>query len=123
MAYINQDEKKVIAANLKNVIPASWKYSLSIENHSKIVCTIKSAPIDLIAACKNKHSSVKDHLDVNTYYLDNAFDGDVLSIMQNIKKELNLNNYDNSDSQTDYFDVGHYIAIQIGKWNVPFQVK
>src|ERR1700693_923942 len=104
MAYITQNAKKVIAANLKKIVPASWKYSLSIHNHSEIVCTISSAPIDLIAACKNKHNSDATYLTLNHYYLDNAFEGEVLDILNKIKTELNLNNYDNSDSQSDYFD-------------------
>jgi len=29
--------------------------------------------------------------------------------------------YDNSDSQTDYFDTNFYIHLAIGKWNKPFQ--
>lgn len=36
---------------------------------------------------------------------------------------LNIDNYDNSDSQTDYFDVGHYTSINLGSWNKPFIVK
>lgn len=34
----------------------------------------------------------------------------------------NADNWDNSDSMTDYFDVNYYLDINIGKWNVPFQV-
>jgi hypothetical protein len=29
-------------------------------------------------------------------------------------------NHDNSDIQTDYFDVGWYIDINIGAWNAPY---
>lgn len=35
----------------------------------------------------------------------------------------NSENWDNSDSQSDYFDVNYYLDINIGKWNKPFQVK
>jgi hypothetical protein len=35
----------------------------------------------------------------------------------------NAENWDNSDSQTDYFDVNYYLDINIGKWNKDFQVK
>ena len=54
MAYMSQENKKSIAVNLKTVIPASWKWSLSVRHHSTLVLTIASAPIDLIAeAWKN----------------------------------------------------------------------
>ncbi|MCP3684446.1 MAG: hypothetical protein GY861_17340 [bacterium] len=29
-------------------------------------------------------------------------------------------NYDNSDPQSDYFDVNYYLHIQLGKWDKPF---
>ena len=29
-------------------------------------------------------------------------------------------NYDNSDIQTDYFDVNFYLSLSIGKWDKPF---
>ena len=35
----------------------------------------------------------------------------------------NEENYDNSDSMTDYFDVGYWFHLNIGKWNKPFEVK
>jgi len=44
----------------------------------------------------------------------------VLQTMRAIIKALNLDNYDRSDSMTDYFDVGHYVNINIGRWNKPF---
>ena len=36
---------------------------------------------------------------------------------------LNIDNHNRSDSQTDYFDVGHYTSINLGSWNKPFVVK
>jgi len=30
--------------------------------------------------------------------------------------------YDNTDIMTDYFDVSHYIDIDVGRWNKPYQV-
>jgi hypothetical protein len=40
-----------------------------------------------------------------------------------LKKVVHLSdtyNYDNSDSQSDYFDVNFYLEINIGRWNKPF---
>jgi hypothetical protein len=36
---------------------------------------------------------------------------------------LNTGNHDNSDSQTDYFDVGWYVDVKVGKWNKPYIVE
>ena len=32
-------------------------------------------------------------------------------------------NYDDSDSQTDYFDTNFYYSLAIGKWDKPFTIK
>ena len=122
MAYMSQEHKKQIASALKAVVPKSWKYSLAVRNHSSIVMTIRSADIDLIALHANKHSEDMKYLDLNHYYLDRAYDGVVLKQMEAILKILNLGNYDNSDVQSDYFDVGHYVHLHIGSWDKPFQV-
>ena len=33
-----------------------------------------------------------------------------------------IGNHNESDSQTDYFNVGWYIDIGIGRWDKPYQV-
>ena len=122
MAFMNQEKKKEIAAELKKVVPKGWKYSLSVHNHSSITMTIKSAPIDLIAEHKNLAAGVKGHVQLNEFYLDRAYEGDLLVTMQQITKALNTGNFDNSDSQTDYFHVGFYSHLHLGRWDKPFLV-
>jgi len=124
MAWMNQEKKAKIAAELKKVVPKTWKYSLSVNNHSTIVMTIKSAPVDLIAETKNLREGEKPtNFRLNHYYLDNAYDGELLATFEAIKAALNTDNFDNSDVMTDYFHVGHYIEISLGKWSKPFEVK
>jgi hypothetical protein len=38
-------------------------------------------------------------------------------------KNSTVKNHDNSDIMTDYFDVGWYVNIYVGKWNKPYNVK
>lgn len=122
MAYMSQEHKKEIAQILKTVMPKNWKYSLRVVNHMKLCLTIKSADVDLIKECKNKYRDDLTNFSLNTYHLDKAYDGELLEIMEKITNAMNHKNYDNSDSQSDYFDVGHYIDIQIGRWDKPFVV-
>lgn len=121
MAWMNQEKKSKIAAELKKVMPKDWKYSLSVHNHSTIVLTIIAAPVDLVAACKYQNKD-NGHVGINNYYLQDAFDGELLEIFSKAKDALNIDNFDNSDIATDYFHVGHYVDMKIGKWNKPFQV-
>lgn len=120
MAYMSQEHKKQIATALKEVVPKSWKYSLAVRNHSSLVMTIRSADVDLIGLHQNKHSDDATYLQLNTYYLDRAYSGVVLKQMEDILQVLNMGNYDNSDVQSDYFDVGHYVNINVGNYQQPF---
>ena len=125
MAFMSQENKAKIAAELKKVMPADWKYSLSVRHHSTIVLTISAAPVDLIAHMKmnsERGCNHKDYVQVNEYYLDRQFTGELLETFLAIRKALNTDNYDRSDIQTDYFEVGHWVNINIGRWNKPFQV-
>lgn len=137
MAYMNQEKKKVIAAALKAVVPAGWKYSLAVRNHSTLVMTIKSAPVDLLGEALTtvlegnglrdpeqfvRYHNEKGYIDVNTYHPHHYFK-DSLPVIESIIAALNTNNHNNSDIQSDYFDVGHYIDLNIGTWEVPFRVN
>ncbi len=124
MAYINQEKKAKIAAELKKVVPAGWKYSLAVRHHSTIVMTIQSAPFELIKAFKGSeylNTQEETHYNVNPYHYRSHIDDEcVADVLDLILGALNTDNYDRSDSQTDYFDVGHYVKLQIGRWDKPF---
>ena len=125
MAYITQAEKKVIAAKMKEFMPKDWKYSLSIDNHSSITCRVKSAPVDLYKEMnEDYHKAIRDgHYSANTHvsWLVQIFkEGEVLNTIIKIIDALNTDNHDNSDIMTDYFDVGHYIHLEFGRWDKPF---
>ncbi len=125
MAYVNQDKKAKIAAALKPVIPAGWKYSLAVRHHSTIVLTIAAAPFDLIGSFKASDyfdPKTATHIDVNPYHYTRHIDDEcVAEVFEQIFDALNIDNHDNSDLQTDYFDVGHYVDVKIGRWDKPFQ--
>lgn len=133
MAYMNQEKKAKIAAKLKDVVPKGWKYSLRVRNHSTIVMTIASAPVDLMAEAQRvtaarmarQGSTPADYtvtsLDVNPYHPDMHFD-ESLPAIRAILTALNDGNHDRSDIMTDYFDVGWYVELNIGTWEKPFKV-
>jgi|SRR5437660_2545464 len=122
MAYMSQEKKAKIAAELKKVMPKDWKYSLAVQHHSSITLTIMAAPVDLIAAHKQHEQWTNGYIQLNEYYLQNQYDEPLLSVFLAIRKALNTDNYDRSDVQTDYFNVGFYAYMHIGRWNKPFQV-
>lgn len=133
MAYMNQERKAQIAAEIKKVIPAGWKYTLAVRNHSTIVLNISQAPIDLLENARQADakkgfggpSHIGSYLQVNTHSIERSFMGEALDVMTKLNAALNLEgtpqaNWDKSDVQTDYFNVGWYVDINIGRYNDPF---
>lgn len=127
---MNQEKKaeikKILDLKLKNV---PIKYSLRVRNHSTIVCTISKGDIDFIGNYMadvnvpfgTQPGKAPEYIDVNPYHYRDQFSGEALEIVDIIIKALNNNNYDNSDAQTDYFDVGHYVDLNIGTWEKPYE--
>ena len=126
MAYISQDTKKKIAAKLKAVVPQGWKYSLAIRNHSTLVMTITEAPFNLIGAFKASpyfDPKKATNVELNTYHYRSQIEDECIAdIFGQIISAMNDGNWDKSDIQSDYFDVGWYIDIRIGRWDKPFKV-
>lgn len=131
MAYMNQEKKAKIAAQLKKVVPAGWKYTLAVENHSGIRMTISAAPVDLIESIResivaNSREPNVRRLDSGTYEFNPYWYKSQLEGHPNLKDfeaifaALNIDNYNRSDIQSDYFDVGHYVYLTVGKYNKPF---
>lgn len=125
MAYVSQDKKAKIKTALSKVVPKGWKYSLRVHNHTEIIMTISSAPLDLVAEARknDKPREYSDnHASVNHFHYMAQFEGN--TYLQNtfgkIIDALNTDNFDKSDSQTDYFHVGHYVNLHLGRWDKDF---
>lgn len=131
MAYIGKDKKAKIKEALRKAIPMGWKWSLAVRHHSTAVLTIYSAPVELVAEwtkvanefrAKSGWESLpaQTHVGVNEFHLAHQFKGETLKVFEAIKVAMNTDNHDNSDPMTDYFDVGHYVDIRIGRYDKPF---
>lgn len=134
MAYMSQDRKAELAPTIKSICKKyNVKASLSVYHHSTLCLTIKSSSIDFLgnynAITKERalrtngmerwHEATKN-LDVNGYWFHEHFTGDALEFLKEVHAAMNVGNHDRSDSQVDYFDVGWYTDISIGRWNKPF---
>jgi len=136
MAYMNQERKAKIAANLKPILKKyGIKGTLSVRNHSTICLTLKSGKIDFIAnsnrVCGSSHYQVSrgfrpntsGYSDVNPYWFQDHYDGKAKAFLTEAFKALKVAGwYDRSDAQIDYFDTAYYVDINVGKWNKPYIV-
>ena len=139
MAYMSQERKQQLAPQIKSVLKKyGVKASIAVRNHSTLVVNIKSGPIDFIenfietdkagisgrkmAQDQIDYIRKKQSLDVNPYWYKEHFSGKAKSFLSELLPAMNTGNHDNSDIQTDYFDVGWYVDVNIGKWNKPYTV-
>jgi len=126
MAYVNQATKTKIAPKIK-AICAKYKVkgSLSIRHHSTLVLTIKSGAIDFIGngneTCGQANTSGYEQ--VNPYHYGSHYSGKAKKFLQEVLAEMNAGNHDNSNAHIDYFDVGWYVDVNIGKWNQPYALS
>lgn len=126
MAYMSQENKKRIRALLKKELAdTGLKWSLAVENHSAIALTFRSGPVDFHTDRVFEHwetDSLKPgaYFDVNPYHYGRHFQGKSLDVLERAFRCLQDGNHDRSDSMTDYFDVGWYVRVHVGRWDKPY---
>lgn len=137
MAYVSQELKAKLAPTIKAICKKyNIKASLAVRNHSTLCLNIKQGEIDFIEnyieTDKNKsyakymaqdeidYLRKSNILDVNPYWYKEHFSGRALEFLQEIIPAMNDGNWDKSDIQSDYFNVGWYIDVNIGRWNKPY---
>jgi hypothetical protein len=113
MAYMSQENKKALTPGIQAVLKKhNMKGTVAIRHHSTLVVTIQKGLIDF----KGKDN-------VNEYYIaeNYAKNPAARDFLLELKEAMNVGNHDRSDSMSDYFDVGWWISINIGKWNKPYE--
>jgi hypothetical protein len=116
MAYISTEEVKVIREELKKNFPSrlGWKLSIVRRDYLSLSISIINAPIELRNDQNNTYESV------NQYWLESRENKESVPVLKKIFEIANKNNYDRSDVQSDYFDVGYYLNLSIGHFGKPF---
>lgn len=136
MAYMSQEKKQKIAPVVKSILKKyNVKGSLSVRNHSSLQLTVKSGVIDFFENFIDVYNKEKDlrggfndrgipakYIQVNTYWYHEHFTGKAKEFLKEVFTVMNNGNHDNSDIQTDYFDVGWYVRVGIGSWDKPYEV-
>ena len=135
MAYINQASKQSLAPKIKAICK---KYgvnaTLAIRNHSTLVLNVRSGAIDFIGngndtcskdpyqAGRGFAPNTSGYEQVNPYHYGSHYSGKAKQFLSEALAAMNTGNHNRSDAMTDYFDVGWYVDVNIGKWNQPYQL-
>jgi len=135
MAWINQEGKTKLAPGIKAVLKKyGMKGSISLRHHSTLVVTISEGLLDVIsnmyeiAMTKPESYFARDkapkpnYMQVNEHWIGDNYSGKCKDFLEALKDAMNVGNHNRSDIQTDYFDVGWYLDINIGKWDKPYQL-
>lgn len=131
MAYMSQDRKAELAPAIRAWCKSHGvKASIAVRNHSKLVVNIKSGSLDF---CQNYFETeskrlpitarVPMYIDVNPYWAHEHFTGKCRDFLVGLLERMNIGNHDKSDIQTDYFNVGWYVDVNIGSYNTPYKLE
>ena len=118
MAYISQKDKKELAVGIKKVLKKyGCKGNIGVKNHMSLYVDVMEGPIDF------KHTHGDGYTQVNTYWIDDHYDGIEKDFLNELLTEMKCKKYfNNDDIQTDYFCRSHYTDINIGKYNKPYKL-
>jgi hypothetical protein len=134
MAFMNQEKKALLAPAVKAILKKyGVKGSLAVSNSSSLVLNLKSGPIDFI---KNYDETVSKRpgstrqlmgdsksLQVNTYWYDEQYSGVAKEFLREVITAMKVGNWNKSQIEVDYFDVGWYVNVNVGRWNKPYVLE
>ena len=133
MAYVSQEMKRAKAPAIKAVLAKyGMKGTISVDNHSSLVVTLKEGVLDLIGEANRSNKEyaerrnerfypVEGNYSVNTYWIDENYKGKIRSFFKELLAAMRGDDwFDNSNSQIDYFHIAFYTDIHVGRWNKPY---
>jgi hypothetical protein len=136
MAYCSQERKAKIAPKVKAICAKyGVKATLAIRTHSTLALNIKSGTIDFIGnsnevcggdnwqVSRGFRANTSGYDRINPYHFKSHYSGKALKFLTEVYAAMMEGNHDNSDIQTDYFDVGWYVEVNIGKWNKAYDLQ
>ena len=137
MAYISTDDVKHIRNELKKELP-QYKFSVVRDHHSSVSISLMKGPAfndyEYFDRYNNTITTANlsdgEHHQINQYHLEDFYgkeNAEILSKIDTISRTAPAKNggkvwYNDSDIQTDYFDIAYYVHISVGKWNKPYEV-
>lgn len=133
MAFMNQERKSKLAPSIKQVLKKYRVKGTISTDRCSLSVNIKSGPMDFISDYNQtvatnypndyRNAPAKGSMMINEYwYRDHFSDTKIKDFIGELIQAMNEGNHDNSRAEVDYFDVGWYTHINIGKWNKPYEV-
>lgn len=122
---------KEVKHNLHKEFPGT-KWSVRIQKYSggrSMSVDLMEAPFEVFSDPETGDPGMgkKGYAQVNHYWLGEPGHSEYLTpkaiqVLKKATRIANSDNWDNSDIQTDYFDVNYYFSLGVGQWDKPFKV-
>lgn len=112
MAYIDKEHASEIRTELKKHFP-KFRFSVAIRDHMALRVTIKSGPVKFLN--DDRGGRTINHYHPHLY--------DHPELLSDIIKVINKKNFDESDLETDYTNVGFFLNIYQGTFEKPYVLK
>lgn len=139
MAYVSKDNKADKAPKLRALAKEyGLKATVAVRHHSTLVLNISEGWIDFVGNYANTldsngvYNETRDedyeyrmnlkYLSINTYWYHEQFTGKALEFLTKAMAIMQTGNHDRSDIMSDYFDVGWYVDVNIGRWDKPYRL-
>ena len=135
MAYMNQEQKKQRAPQIKKVLKKyGLKGTIGVRNYSTLYVTIKEGALDFIGAAQKINNKYAEETGTKPVIMDNydtihhthadryrRFDETIANFINELDAAMKgVGYYNNDDAMYDYFDRAFYIDINIGNWEKPY---
>ena len=135
MAYISTEEVAAIRKELKAQMP-EYKFSVKKCHHSSVTVAFMKGPAWETFQSRDRYTgemhddAMDDHEQLNHVWAEDFYGEKNAAIIKKVEKIIKTAPvkaggrewYDDSDSQSDYFDTAFYMSIHIGAWDKPYQV-
>lgn len=115
---------KEIASKVKGYAKEHYpcfKFSVRSQNYSgySVICiTLVSGGVPAILSDRSRISGLNNLKLLKSEISEEAYDA-----VNDVYKYAQSYNYNDSDSEIDYYDVNFYLRIDIGRWDKPYEVK
>ena len=135
MAYMNQEQKKQRAPQIKKVLKKyGLKGTIGVRNHMTLYVTIKEGALDFIGVAQKMNNDYAEMRGEKPVIMDNydtihyphadryrRFDETIANFIDELAAAMKgTTYYNNDDAMYDHFDRAFYIDINVGNWEKPY---
>ena len=125
---------KTVRAELKSKHP-ECKFSVTIERYTggqAMTVALMTAPFEVIRNGSQyeqlnqyqiRGESYDSYMGWNEQWHPRKLTEEAFQLMQSVDEIADVENWDQSDSQVDYFFCNYYLSLHVGKWNKDFVIN